>query len=80
MGKGETISTTDVERDGFLVVCLIHNEKKKKKNPNSKPTPNNCNHVASKRKPYQLLRVGGAPHRYCHWQYIDHGQGTGAIA
>ena len=31
MGKGETISTTDVERDGFLVVCLIHNEKKKKK-------------------------------------------------
>ena len=61
MGKRETISTTDVERDGFLVVCLIHNEKKKKKNPNSKPTPNNCNHVASKRKPYQLLRVG-VPH------------------
>ena len=52
MGKAETISTTDVERDGFFVVCLIHNEKKKKKILTPSPLQTTVTTWLAERKPY----------------------------
>ena len=76
IGKGVTISTTDGERDDLFVVCLLHIEK----SPNSKPTPNNCQQVDSKKKTLpaaggEVCSIQALPH-----QYIDHGQGTGMTA